>query len=741
MHEVDKEMKAMFRDRKAQITVFMIVGIILLFSSALLFYIRGQIVEGIPSEFIPTLEEVPLEAQPIKVFVEDCLKQVTIDGIKKLGAHGGYIDPTDNKYGSIFSAGLSPTESEALVMPGGKSSMLPYWWYLKSPNTCLGSCEFGTNRPALYKSQGAQTSIEDQLDTYIKNNLETCLEGFSAFTEQGFDIEITGSLEPDFKVAEQDVLVILKYPMTISRAGQTTDVEQFYTKIDVNLKNVYDLATDVVNSELAFNFLEVHALNLIAMYSKPPSNSKLPPMSHFSFGYGEYYLWTTTETRDKLESYVLPPGMSMLQIIGTTNYQRHVIFDQEKGKYDRVMTGIMDKTQVTLNSSRNYTSLEARLSYLDWWPVYLNINDAEVLKPQDVGPAFAGPLFDLLGMSQYTFLYDLSFPVIVSIADPWAFNGDGFKFNFAMEANVRNNVPMNTSFARLQRAPQASYLCDVNHRNSGLITITVEDIYTGEPVSGARVDFVAGDESCFIGFANLTADNKSVISAKFPIGSGELKIVKNEKYVPLRKQFGTSLNMSGNYTMKMMPLFEINATVIAVPLSYNKGAYVVPPGIPVASLSPSETAIFTLKRQPTDDFDEYDTYLMYNATGGPQPLVIVPGEYEVRGYLMYDKELVIPQETVTYEVPFTDDETIEMNRSVFTTWNSGGVIFNNVTGYLTVEYADLRDSSLVRFKILRFPLPVTHSREIKSGPDLNQVGEHEKYSNIYKHELLPEWET
>ncbi|MBU2561760.1 MAG: hypothetical protein KKD17_05675, partial [Nanoarchaeota archaeon] len=66
--------RGVFPGRKAQITVFMIVGIILLFSSALLFYIRGQIVTGIPAEFIPTIEEVPLEAQPIKVFVEDCMK-------------------------------------------------------------------------------------------------------------------------------------------------------------------------------------------------------------------------------------------------------------------------------------------------------------------------------------------------------------------------------------------------------------------------------------------------------------------------------------------------------------------------------------------------------------------------------------------------------------------------------------------------------------------------------------------
>jgi hypothetical protein len=702
-----------------------------------LFYIRGQIVTGV-GEFIPTLEEVPLEAQPIKVFVEDCVRQVATDGIIKMAVHGGYVDPSDAAYGSVFSAGIYPTESEALTITENSKSMMPYWWYLSSPNDCLQNCQFKSNRPGLYKTETAESSIEGQIDTYIKRNLAECLNDFTAFRQQGFSIEVRGEIKPDFKIAEKEALVMLSYPIRLSKEGKVIDIEQFFTKVDVNLKRAYQLATDIVNSEIGFNFLEKHTLNLIAMYSKPIGVNRLPPPSHMSFSYDEYLIWTTSETRDRLESYVLPPGTSMLQIANTANLRRHIIYDPETQKYDRVSTGIMDKTLVTLNSTNQYPWADVRLVYLDWWPIYLNINDAEVLKPTEIGPSFTGPLFDLLGMKNYQFLYDLSYPVLVTITDPFAFSGKGLKFVFAIEVNLRNNAEMNSSFYRLPREITPSYFCDINQMNSGTINVELEEMYIGDPVPDAKVDFIAGGESCFIGFTELNSSNKSVLSAKFPIGAGEIKIVK-EGYIPVRKQFSALLDEEGYYKFMMMPLLTINASVSVVPLVYQSGKYILPSGITLASLGLKEQAVMTFKRLPLDDFGKYSAYLVYNATGGTKEMLLVPGIYEVKGSIIYKDTIRIPKEEKVIDIPFADDKTITLNESIMSSWTTGGVVFNNVTGYLEVKRDDLINSQFVRFKMLRFPLPITHSNDISPGPELSQASKHEEYSNLYKHELQPDW--
>jgi len=733
-------MVARFKGRNAQITVFMIVGIILLFSSALLFYIRNEVAGGIPEEFVPTIEEVPLEAQPIKIFVEDCVRQTAIAAIKKAGAHGGYVEPNNPEYGSVFGIGIEPTESDAIMLMDNPNAIIPYWWHMDSPNRCLGACSFQSGRPALYKTAGSERSIEGQIDTYIRLNLDRCLDGFRGFEEQGFTVQPRGEIEPDFKVAEKESIIVLDYPLRVSREGQATDISRFFTKVDVDLKKIYTLATEIVNFEINHQFLEQHTRNLIAIYSKPEGNDRLPPMGHFSMGHSEeFMIWTTTETRDRLQSYVLPPGIMMMQVSGTSNNLRHVIYDTEAGKYDRIATGLMDKTFITPNMTDAYYNLEARLVYLDWWPIYLNINDAEILKPQEVGPVFTGPLFDLLGMKRYRFFYDLSYPVMVSLTDNDAFNGDGLKFNFALEQNLRRNLPMNESFSTLPAMPQASYFCDVDQRNSGVINIEVDEMYTGEPIEDVRVDFIAGDEICFLGYTELDENNKTVFSGKFPIGFGEIRILK-EEYVPIKRPFGTNLNRSANYSFSLMPFMSINATVGLIPLVYNgNGEYVVPPILPDASMSPRETAILSLKRIDDDEFGEYETFLQYNVTEGPTEMMLVPGTYEVEGSLILYQQIIIPAEEQTYEVPFSDDQVVEINRSVFDRWNSGGMKLDNVTGYMEISREDILDSERVEFKLLRFPLPVTHSRELNPGPDLEQVGLHGKYSGIYRHYLDPQW--
>jgi hypothetical protein len=725
-------------NRKAQITVFMIVGIILLFSTALLFYIRGQIVEGIPEEFVPTVEEVPLEAQPIKIFVEDCLQQITKEGIQLMGAHGGYIDPRDSAYGKFFSAGLYPTESEALMMVEGSSALLPYWWYMSSPNDCLSGCEFDSNRPALYKRTGGEASIEGQLDTYIKRKLPECLGGFAAFREQGFGITELGDMEPDFRVAEREALVLLKYPIEVSREDRRIEIEQFFTKLDVKIKDAYDLASDITDYEISVNFLGEHTLNLISMYSKPVSTKRLPPTGHYTMSPGDFMIWTTTETRDRLESNVLPPGISMIQVIGTSNYQRNVMFDLETRTYDRIGTGIMDQTLIYPSQNRSFPLLEARMAYLDWWPIYLNINDEEVLKPEEIGPAFTAPLFDLLGMNRYEFLYDVSYPVVVMITDPLAFNDEGFKFNFALEANVRNNQAMNVSFMTLPAPAAASYLCDENQRNSGLITIDLSEMYTDFPIRRAKVDFIAGDEICFVGFTEFTEDGRTVLSANFPVGVGEIKIFK-DNYLPIRRQFNALLDEPADYEFNMIPITTINATVVPIPLIYQRGGYILPPGIPSASLLPKESALMTFNRVDDDEYGDYTSFLMYNATSGPVEMLIAPGTYKVKGYIVLNQEVRIPEEKKTFDIPFKDDKTVTINETVFERWNSGGVEFNEETGYLVIEPSDMQESRQVRFKILRFPLPTTHSSDIGVGPDLEQLGLHAHFTTVYRHELEPDW--
>ncbi|MBW2971416.1 hypothetical protein KY359_00115 [Candidatus Woesearchaeota archaeon] len=739
--------------RRAQITVFMIVGIILLFSSALLFYIRGQIVTGIPEEFVPTIEEVPLEAQPIKVFVEDCMQKVGSEALVQLGLHGGYIDPKDFELsGKVMRAGLEPTESDLLVFFGDNdATSVPYWWYLSSKNKCGRSgqdpCKYDSQRPPLYK-EGGQSSVEGQLDTYLKKMLNSCINDFKDFEVQGFDVTVLGDLKPDVRVTEREVIVVMEYPIRVSKEGRDTSITSFYTKIDLNMKKVYTLAELIAKVEGRYAFLEGTLLDMITVYSIPVSVDKLPPLSYQTMDPSEFYIWTRTETQEKLESYVLSQFVPVMTVAGARNYDNKLILSG--GKVNDVASGFLNsfvwplntinKSQFGIDDDFMFYDMDVNFVYSDWWPIYLNINDREILK----GDSFKNDFFPFLTINTYVFAYDVSYPLVVRIYDPLAFEGRGYTFMFAMEANIRGDEPLLPDVVTSSPPDPVrdSLACNENQRSSAPIKINSVDALTGEQVEGVMVEFMMGTQSCFMGHTELDENNESTLTAQFPIGVGSLKLNKNG-YLLYNRRFTTTRQHAVNKTVELYPEIEIDAMVRSLPLSYaGDGAYILPPGSPIASLSPREEAFITFTRladEGAEDFDYTAMLLFRGNQTGPSLLKMVPGTYEVRGHLISHNAITIPREERLYEVPFADDQTIVANESSFDSYPSGGIEFNNVTGYLEVTADDLVNSDRVMFYMLRFPTPITHSKEFKDAPSLEALGAVPEYSNIYRTNLEPQW--
>lgn len=737
-------MTHLFPNRKAQITVFMIVGIILLFSSALLFYIRGQIIEGIPEEFVPTAEEVPLEAQPIKVFVEDCMQRMGKVAFKQAGLHGGYLDPSDKEMsGRDFMVGIDPTESDALSLFDDDAAKVPYWWYLKSENDCSGTCEFDSLRPALSKAEG-EPSVEGQVDMFIERNLQACLDGFSSFEEQGFVITERGPMESDVRVAEREVIMILEYPITVERGGREIDIDRFFAKLDIDFKGVYEFATELTNFEISDFFLELHAMNLISMYSWPASMSKIPPIADVTTGLGDYKIWTRTDTKQKIESFVLTPGIPMLQVDQSRGFSRRILItqdDEDNYKYDVVGQGLSDKTIVSINNTERFGGLSADFTYLDWWPIYLEINGGEeVLAPRSVTGT---DILSFIGVNEYRFWYDVSFPVMVTLREPNAFAGEGYTFRFALEGNIRENNHTSPTYVKLANGTGQKLTCNLNQRNTGVFNIETKDAMTGDPVP-ARVEFALGNEACFIGFTELDEENKTTLSAPLPVGWGVLR-VNNYTYLLHEERLTTFADRGKNITVELMPYRFINASVFAKSLSYDSltSKYVLPAGAPPSALSPQyEKAMMIFERFDDELLTDFTTFLSVTESTEMALLRIVPGTYSVRGFIFYESEtspIRIPEEHITYEIPFSEDTTVDLNETLFEQYQKGGVIFNNETGYLTITQEELFGSDRVVFYLLRFPPPITHSEGLKNAPGLEQVSQVQEYTSIYKEELMPDW--
>src|SRR3989338_3571294 len=142
-------------------------------------------------------------------------------------------------------------------------------------------------------------------------------------------------------------------------------------------------------------------------------------------------------------------------------------------------------------------------------------------------PSSANSLISFFGIQQYRFAYDMSFPVMVEVQDPFALNGQGYTFSFFLEGNIRNTKPMPADFAPLERASltERSLLCDT--RTSGNVSVDVVSASAKKPVEDAQVLYTIIGESCFIG----ATDADGTLKEKFPVGVGGVINVIKDGYI------------------------------------------------------------------------------------------------------------------------------------------------------------------------------------------------------------------
>src|SRR3989338_7169716 len=96
--------------KKGQVTLFVIIGILIILGVALFLIFRER---SVPTEQTISSIQIPSEFSPLNEFVTSCVTQVSKDAIIKAGQHGGYTDI--RKYG-IQPQGANPTNGRAFLL-------------------------------------------------------------------------------------------------------------------------------------------------------------------------------------------------------------------------------------------------------------------------------------------------------------------------------------------------------------------------------------------------------------------------------------------------------------------------------------------------------------------------------------------------------------------------------------------------------------------------------------------------
>jgi len=187
--------------RKGQISLFIIIGIVILAGVILFFSFRQTQVEEVQVYNI----------EGIQPFVESCLTNSVKDAINLISLQGGVLVPQDflqTEYATID-----------YVVNEDVKSLVPI------------------------------SSIEADISRYVDDAVKECTNNFNVFAERGitvYDEEVSATSV----ISENGVLVVINYPLRVQVGGTTRNYEQFKVDVLSNLKNAYDIVNEIADKTI-----------------------------------------------------------------------------------------------------------------------------------------------------------------------------------------------------------------------------------------------------------------------------------------------------------------------------------------------------------------------------------------------------------------------------------------------------------------------------------------------------------
>ena len=492
---------------KGQVTVFIILGILLLAIFGLFLYFTGNsIQQEATSASRDVVEDVPSEFIAIQSYTETCMETTATEGLIILGQQGGLLYP--ESLGEFSQT--DPTNADGINLD---PLSVPYWHY--------NALENGQPEVAIASMQPSLDDDDDffsiaaQLGRYIDENIEDCLVAYEPFVQQGYTVTYDAR-ETSVRIFDGELDFTLLMPLVVSQGEATADMSTFYGVIELDLKHFYEVADEITEAEREFTFLENQLLELLIIHQGERLDS-FPPFSGSGFNEVNYLFWDVDILQTKLQN-ILQTYVPVLQYQNSLNYLRYH-FDDSKSQHTALAQKMTDNMILPLS---NADDVIVSFDYFGWKP-YLNINGGQSqIRP--TGYVIESP-FDIaafrFGFQDYYASYDVSHPVLVTISDDAALNGRGYSFSFALESNVINNKAIDAEYVQPDTVvpDQGSIICNSEQRETELVQSILVDAWTHEPIEGVLVGFAVDENDyCSIGQTDQTGE----LESRYPVAFGSL---------------------------------------------------------------------------------------------------------------------------------------------------------------------------------------------------------------------------
>ncbi len=472
--------------KRGQVTVYIILGIIVIALFLITTYISDKNLLDKTNENI----EINAQTLPVHIKVEECITNIAREGVNILGAQGGRI----NVENSVSLNPLVPFGNSLDVFGNGGLNV-PYWFYRTSN---------GINTQDIPNVD----DMELELETYIEENIISCYEDLKELDQ--YSVSYEGENNVNVEIQSTKVLASVQSPLIVTKDEVNSQLDLFSLVLDFPLGKLHSTAQDILEKENEKLFFEERTIDMIGLYDEIPGSD------------AEFDCDSKTWKKSEVEN-------NFMNIVQT------------------------NVGNVKTNSGSNYydlninTDAQVSFRYSTNWPFLMNVipDEGEIMKGDSVieRKGALKYLSRFLCLNTYHFVYDVQYPVLVTLSD------NGYTFQYAFMVVIDNNQPRvnNVDFNSIE--DDTFDVCSVRNH---LIDVSV--FGDGAKLDNADVSFQCFNSVCLIG--KTTNGN---INEKFPQCLNGKIIAEKEGYD--KAELIVDTNMASSVTLELKPIYSKNIDV------------------------------------------------------------------------------------------------------------------------------------------------------------------------------------
>ncbi|MBD3208935.1 hypothetical protein GF367_00770, partial [Candidatus Woesearchaeota archaeon] len=628
--------------KKAQVTLFVIIGLVLLLVVALFFTIRETGVEDVSTD-TETVHDFSAAVATYEAAAAQCMASEGERLIKRIMANGGYLDPAAE---GLVAVEAFPTRGSALSLGG--DLIVPYWVEHRGSLTCRQDCTFFIRVPPLTSHEDEPgMSVEERLGSVLPDEIKACLDSIEV--DPDYDLVRAGEYDVSVAIGEERVTYDLQEPVTFTYkpTGATMTLHSVQGESDVELRKLYDTATSLVehmefdNATSSFGDAVTHIIQAYSM----TNDAELPPMSGGAdFGTDAPRTWLLPDVKEALQLR-LADNLPLIQVRGSAT--QFLFLDPNQFSQVMYNSGPFSP-DIYFQYPEYVPQVSFGFFYDPAWDIELQVSPSNgyLISPE-------GGSFNLIpglgfGMHDYSFVYDVRLPLLIVLTDVAAFDGDGLSLIFAIETGLAGNEPiLYTQAPELTVNDTYDYFSDEDYFLDSVAFITAQDAFTGTPLENVSVTYMCGEDAVHVG----TTDEQGMVVDFMPFCIGGLLTGSREGYyagsVPVSVVDDEDVAVTLNFT----PLQTFDLQVRSLLLSrYDAESGLWNVSSDERFIAVDDRLMLTLSRKVLPGENEHVEVKVINYSNeAEQTVMLAAGTYDVEAYLFTDVSqdpFIIPEDEV-----------------------------------------------------------------------------------------------